>query len=229
MTFSWSLECSACGQVRQPDGLPGVCDACGQPYLVRYRTTPAPETAPPLRERPWTMWRYREWLPLGPDESPVTLGEGATPLLRVARIGARYGFDDLWVKDEGKNPTGSFKARGLAAAVTRAVLAGCERFVVPTAGNAGIALAAYAGRAGVAARVYAPATTPPMILSQIRGFGAELILLEGHIGDCGRAARGYAAESGAMDVSTLREPYRIEGRRRSGWRSPSSSGGACPT
>jgi len=216
VTAHWSLECSACGQGRQPDGLPGVCETCGQPYLVRYPSIPTPEATPPLRERPWTMWRYREWLPLGPEESPVTLGEGATPLLRVARIGERYGFDDLWVKDEGKNPTGSFKARGLAAAVTRAVLAGCKRFVVPTAGNAGIALAAYAGRAGVAARVYAPASTPPTILSQIRSFGAELVVLEGHIGDCGRAAREYAAESGAMDMSTLREPYRIEGKKTLG-------------
>jgi threonine synthase len=214
--FHWSLECSACRQVRQPDGLPGVCDACSQPYLVRYPSTPTPEAAPPLRERPWTMWRYREWLPLGPHETPVTLGEGATPLLRVPRIGERHGFDDLWVKDEGKNPTGSFKARGIAAAVTRAVLAGCTRFVVPTAGNAGVALAAYAGRAGVAARVYAPASTPSTILSQIREFGAELAVIEGHIGDCGRAARAYAAESGATDVSTLREPYRIEGKKTLG-------------
>jgi threonine synthase len=214
--FRWTLECSACGQTREPEGLPGVCEACGRPYLVRLRTTPTPEEQAPLRERPWTMWRYREWLPLEPDESPVTLGEGATPLLRLARLGDRHGFDDLWVKDEGKNPTGSFKARGIAAAVTRAVLAGCKGFVVPTAGNAGVALAAYAGRAGVSARVYAPASTPPTILSQIRGFGADLVVVEGHIGDCGRAARSYAAESGAMDVSTLREPYRIEGKKTLG-------------
>jgi len=120
------------------------------------------------------------------------------------------------VKDEGKNPTGSFKARGLAAAVTRAVRAGARRFVVPTAGNAGIALAAYAGRAGAAARVFAPSSTPPTILSQIRSFGAELVLVAGHIGDCAGAARAYATESGAVDVSTLREPYRIEGKKTLG-------------
>jgi threonine synthase len=162
------------------------------------------------------MWRYRDWLPLETDERPVTLGEGATPLLRVTRVGERYGLRDLWVKDEAKNPTGSFKARGLAAAVTRAVLAGGKRFVAPTAGNAGIALAAYAGRAGAAARVYAPAGTPLTILSQIRSFGADLVLLEGHIGDCGDAARAYAAESGAIDLSTLREPYRLEGKKTLG-------------
>jgi threonine synthase len=216
VSLPWSLECSACGRVRDAGGLPGVCETCGQPYLVRYSTAPPPEAKTKLADRRWTMWRYRDWLPLAAGESPITLGEGATPLLRVERVGERYGFRDLWVKDEGKNPTGSFKARGLAAAVTRAVCAGGVRFVVPTAGNAGIALAAYAGRAGATARVYAPAGTPPTILSQIRSYGAELVLVEGHIGDCGHAARAYAAESGAIDMSTLREPYRLEGKKTLG-------------
>src|SRR6185437_477394 len=109
----------------------------------------------------------------------------------------------LRVKEEGVNPTGSFKARGLAAAVTRAALGGAQRLVVPTAGNGGGALAAYAARAGLAARVYAPGTTPPTILGQIRSFGGDLVLVDGHIGDCGRAARAYATETGALDVSTL--------------------------
>ena len=160
------------------------------------------------------MWRYREWLPLAGAEEGISLGEGGTPLLRVQPLDGECG--ELWVKDEGVNPTGSFKARGLAAAVTRAVFAGAERFVVPTAGNAGVALAAYAARAGVTARVYAPRTTPGTILSQIQAFGAELELLDGHIGDCGKAARAYAAETGAVDVSTLREPYRIEGKKTLG-------------
>jgi threonine synthase len=162
------------------------------------------------------MWRYREWLPLADGDAPVTLGEGGTPLLTVRRIGAQHGLRELRVKEEGANPTGSFKARGLAAAVTRAALAGAQRLVVPTAGNAGVALAAYAARAGLAARVYAPATTPPTILAQIRGFGGDLVLVDGHIGDCGKAARAYAAETGAVDVSTLREPYRIEGKKTLG-------------
>jgi threonine synthase len=162
------------------------------------------------------MWRYREWLPLAAGEHPVTLGEGGTPLLSAPRLGARYGFENLWIKEEGTNPTGSFKARGLAAAVTRAVLGGARHFVVPTAGNAGVALAAYAARAGAQARVYAPASTPETILAQIRAFGGDLVLLEGHIGDCGKAARAFAAETGAVDVSTLREPYRIEGKKTLG-------------
>ena len=215
--MSSALETSnePCGTTRSADGLPGVCD-CGQPYLVRYSCVPPLAVKSQLAGRPWTMWRYREWLPLGDGEAPVTLGEGGTPLLAAARLGARYGFADLWVKEEGVNPTGSFKARGLAAAVTRATLAGARRFVVPTAGNAGVALAAYAARAGVAARVYAPASTPPTILRQIQSFGADLVLLDGHIGDCGKAARAYALESGAVDVSTLREPYRIEGKKSLG-------------
>ena len=216
MTFPWSLECSACGQTRDADGLPGVCERCGQPYLVRYATWPSPQVKGVLRERRRSMWRYREWLPLLPPEEPVSLGEGGTPLLRVDRLAAMHGFARLWVKEEGMNPTGSFKARGLSAAVTRAAAAGATRFVVPTAGNAGIALAAYAARAGVRARVYAPETTPATILAQIRSFGAELLLLDGHIGDCGKAARQFAAESGAVDVSTLREPFRIEGKKTLG-------------
>jgi threonine synthase len=218
---AWTLECSACVPIRTraADGLPGVCEACGAPYLVRYAAAPGPAAKASLRGRPWTMWRYREWLPLSAGESPVTLGEGGTPLLAAPRLGARYGFEELWIKEEGINPTGSFKARGLAAAVTRAVLGGgggARRFVVPTAGNAGVALAAYATRAGVQARVYAPATTPATILAQIRAFGGDLVLLDGHIGDCGKAARAFAAETGAVDVSTLREPYRIEGKKTLG-------------
>ncbi len=215
MSLPWSLQCSACGKARSADGLPTVCE-CGGPYFVRYPAAPGPEAKSLLRERRWTMWRYREWLPLADGEAPATLGEGGTPLLAVPRLAARYGLPGLRVKDEATNPTGSFKARGLAAAVTRAGHAGARAFVVPTAGNAGVALAAYAARAGVPARVYAPASTPPTILSQIRSYGGDLVLLDGHIGDCGAAARAYAAASGAVDVSTLREPYRIEGKKTLG-------------
>jgi len=216
VTLSWTLECSACGHTRGAEGLPGVCEQCGQPYLVRFAAAPGPEAKALLRERAWTMWRYREWLPLAPDDVPVSLGEGGTPLLRLARLGPKYGFERLVVKDESLNPTGSFKARGLAAAVTRGVLAGAKTFVVPTAGNAGVALSAYAARASVRARVYAPRSTPRMILNQVTRYGAELELIDGHIGDCGKAARAFAAEAGAVDVSTLREPYRIEGKKTLG-------------
>ncbi len=174
------------------------------------------------------MWRYRAWLPILEDEDPVSLGEGMTPLLRAPALERELGLERVWVKDESRNPTGSFKARGLSAAVTRAKAAGVTRFTIPTAGNAGVALSAYARRAGTTARVYAPADTPPTILEQISANGAELVLLKGHIGDCGKASRQYAADSGAFDVSTLREPYRIEGKKtlgfelaeQLGWRLP---------
>ena len=215
---TWTLACSACVPVRtrSAEGLPGVCEQCGSPYLVRYANLPSPEAKSLLRRQRWTMWRYDAWLPLADGEHPITLGEGGTPLLGVARLGERHGFTRLWVKEEGKNPTGSFKARGLAAAITRAVHQGAKQFVIPTAGNAGVALAAYAKRAGVQARVYAPATTPAPILAQIRVFGGDLMLVDGHIGDCGIAARLHAANTGAVDVSTLREPYRIEGKKTLG-------------
>jgi len=215
---TWSLECSACVPIRtrNADGLPGVCDVCGSPYLVRYDALPTPEAKSLLRRQRCTMWRYKSWLPLVEGEHPVTLGEGGTPLLTATRLGARHGFEQLWIKDESTNPTGSFKARGLAAAVTRAVRAGAEQFVVPTAGNAGVALAAYATRAGVRARIYAPTNTPAPILAQVRAFGGDLQLVDGHIGDCGIAARLHSANTGALDVSTLREPYRIEGKKTLG-------------
>jgi threonine synthase len=216
MSLPWTLVCSRCGDTRNADGLPGVCPHDGAPYLVKYPALPPAEAKSLLKDRRKNMWRYREWLPLADGEQPVTLGEGCTPLLPLDRLGRQLGFEHLLVKDEGLNPTGSFKARGLAAAVSRAVLAGAKQFVVPTAGNAGVALSAYATRAGVSARVYAPATTPDTILSQIRRFGADLHLIDGHIGDCGKAARAYSAETGAVDVSTLREPYRIEGKKTLG-------------
>lgn len=212
--MDWTLECSNCDTVAGPAGLPTVCPACGKPWLVRYPDRPAPPG--PVRCPGLGMWRFRPFLPLTPAESPVTLGEGDTPLLPVPRLGESLGFADLLVKDEGVNPTGSFKSRGLSAAITRATLAGVTSFTLPTAGNAGVAAAAYGARAGASVRVFAPRTTPAPILAQIRAFGADLELLDGHIGDCGRASRAFAAESGALDLSTLREPYRIEGKKTMG-------------
>jgi threonine synthase len=212
----WILECSNCGNRRGPEGLPTVCDACGLPWLVRYPDRVHTLTDRAELRRRHGMWRFRPFLPLLPGEEPISLGEGDTPLLRAPRTGARLGLSHLWIKDEGINPTGSFKARGLSAAITRAVAAGADRFVLPTAGNAGVAAAAYGARAGVPIRVYAPGTTPRTILSQMLIYGADLVLLDGHIGDCGQAARAYAAETGAVDLSTLREPYRIEGKKTLG-------------
>jgi threonine synthase len=214
-SIDWELHCTACGATDTADGLRTVC-RCGQPWLVRYPHRDWRSLRPADLGPDHGMWRYRAFLPLTPSQAPVTLGEGGTPLLPLPRAGAALGVPRLWLKDEAGNPTGSFKARGLAAAITRATAAGATRFVLPTAGNAGVAASAYAARAGVSARVYAPETTPPTILSQIRWFGGDLHLLPGHIGDCGKAARQYAAETGATDLSTLREPYRIEGKKTLG-------------
>ena len=174
------------------------------------------------------MWRYAPLLPLLDDEDPVSLGEGLTPLIESPPLARAIGVGRLWIKDESGNPTGSFKARGMSAAVTRARALGVEGFVVPTAGNAGAALAAYGAAAGIPVRVYAPETTPSTILDTIRALGAELELVRGHIGDAGKAARACASERGWMDMSTLREPYRVEGKKtlgievaeQLGWRLP---------
>ncbi|MDB4874137.1 MAG: Pyridoxal-5-phosphate-dependent protein beta subunit [Gemmatimonadetes bacterium] len=176
----------------------------------------------------WDMWRYAGVMPLRDGETPVSLGEGLTPMHEVPKLAKEIGIARLWVKDEGLNPTGSFKARGMSAAVTRAKGLNVPGLVVPTAGNAGAALTAYAAAAGIPVRVYAPESTPKPILDTIRTLGADLQLVPGHIGDSGKKAREFAAESGYFDVSTLKEPYRIEGKKtmgielaeQLGWRLP---------
>ncbi len=215
--MDWTLECSACSAASDAEGLRTVCDHCGAPWLVRYaRKAPPSSLKGALASRLGGMWRYREFLPLAANEEPVTLGEGSTPLLPAPRLGARIGLADLWVKDESVNPTGSFKARGLAAAITRAALAGATRFTLPTAGNAGVAAAAYGARAGAKVQVFAPKSTPKPLLDQMTAYGADLVTVDGHIGDCGQLSRAFASENGAMDLSTLREPYRIEGKKTLG-------------
>src|SRR5690349_485991 len=163
------------------------------------------------------MWRYADALPLDARETPVSLGEGFTPLIELPHLATAVGVRRLWVKDEAVNPTASFKARGLSAAVTRARSHGVPGLVVPTAGNAGAALAAYGAAAGVPVRVYAPATTPEPILDTIRAVGADLQLIDGHIGDAGKAATAFASSDGYYNVATLREPYRAEGNKTLGY------------
>ena len=230
MTF-FSLECGACGE--RPEVAPGasVCPACAKPLLVRYALDGM--DGPALIER-WSrrpcdvgMWRFREILPIADGETPVSLGEGATPLLALDDIDGLQGLR-AYVKDEGRNPTGSFKDRGLSAALTRAVFGGASSFVIPSAGNAGVSLAAYASRAGKRARVYLPADTPEMVVRRTRAAGGEVRSVDGLITDCGARAREYAARTEALDLSTLREPYRIEGKKTMmleivqalGWRAP---------
>jgi threonine synthase len=210
---TWRLECSACDQRQPGSGLASVCPKCGQPLLVRY-DGPAPQPSD-LLER-WDMWRYAPLLPVDAQDELVALGEGATPLIDAPTIAAAAGVRAVWIKEEGLNPTGSFKARGMSAAVTRALALGVKGLCVPTAGNAGAALAAYGAAARLPVHVFAPRETPAPILATIRAFGAELALVDGHIGDAGKRARAFAAESGFFDMSTLREPYRIEGKKTMG-------------
>jgi threonine synthase len=212
--MTWSLRCSAC-TYSQPDGsrLASLCPDCGQPLAVRY-AAPVPRSA--VTTDP-SLWRYAAALPLAKGEHAVTLGEGMTPLIELPHLATEIGVRRLWVKDEGQNPTASFKARGLMMAVTRAKALGLPGVCVPTAGNAGIALAAYAAAARMKCRIFAPETTPPPILGSIRAFGAELILLPGHIGDSGKATMAFAKESGFFNVATVREPYRVEGMKTMGY------------
>jgi len=212
LNATWTLSCSAC---QTPAALAGasVCAACGQPLFARYAGSAA---TPGLAER-WDAWRYRALLPVLDGEAPVSLGEGLTPLLDAPALAAAVGVRRVWIKDEGQNPTASFKARGMSAAVTRARAAGVAGLVVPTAGNAGAALAAYGAAAGLPVRVFAPRTTPRPILDTIEAMGATLVRIDGHIGDAGKLAMAYAAEHGFFNVSTLREPYRVEGMKTMGF------------
>ena len=211
-TASWKLACSAC-ETPAPIAGASLCSACGQPLFARY--APVPSTTP-LAPR-WDAWRYSPFMPLLAGEAPVSLGEGLTPLIESPRLAAQMGVRRLWIKDEGQNPTASFKARGMSAAVTRAKSSGVPGIVVPTAGNAGAALAAYGAAAGLEVRVFAPRTTPRPILDTIEAMGATLVRIDGHIGDAGKLALAYAAESGFFNVSTLREPYRVEGMKTMGF------------
>ena len=166
-----------------------------------------------LRDRPPTLWRYREVLPAAAGGAPVSLGEGFTPLLHAARLGAELGMDWLYVKDESANPTNSFKARGLSVAVTRARDLGARTLSVPSAGNAGNALAAYAAQAGLAARVFMPRDVKEPFIRECELYGADVTLVDGLITDAGRLAATQATAAGWYDVSTLKEPYRVEGKK----------------
>ena len=207
---TWTLRCSSCGHQELQDAGVGLCPQCGQPFLVHF-TSPPPARGQILAR--WDLWRYAAALPITEEETPVCLGEGVTPLLEAPELARIAGVRRLWVKDEGVNPTASFKARGLTAAVTRAKARGVPGLVVPTAGNAGAALAAYGAAAGIPVRVYAPATTPRPILDTIRAMGVELMTVDGHIGDAGKLSAEFAKQSGFFNVATLREPYRVEGNK----------------
>jgi threonine synthase len=209
------LECSRCHKTYPHEKLQNLCE-CGGPLLARYDLKAAARTLTreALRSRPATMWRFAEVLPA---RHPVSLGEGMTPLVHAQRLGKRLRLDALYVKDEGLNPTGSFKARGLSAAVSRANELGAKILAIPTAGNAGGALAAYAAQAGIPCVIVMPADTPSANVIECEVFGAEVRKLDGLISDCGRYVAEHKEKEGWFEISTLKEPYRIEGKKSMGY------------
>ena len=222
------LECSRCRASHPADRLQNLC-VCGGPLLARYDLGHARRTFTPenLKGRQHNLWRYSEVLPGVPAER-LTLGEGGTPLLRLERLGRELGCTSLWLKDESFNPTGSFKARGLAVAVARAKALGARKLAIPTAGNAGGALAAYASAAGLEAFIFMPKDAPRANLLECQLPGAQVTLVDGHIGDCARQIAERKEKEGWFDVSTLKEPYRIEGKKTLGYELFEQFGGHLP-
>ncbi|HEX8772532.1 MAG TPA: threonine synthase [Pyrinomonadaceae bacterium] len=214
------LECAACGLSHEARQLQNLCGKCAKPLLVHYDLERAGHslTKESLAGRRADLWRYREVLPVEREENRVSLGEGWTPLLRAERLAARLGFgQELFIKDESLNPTQSFKARGMTTAVSMAKELGARRLAVPSAGNAAGALAAYAARAGLEAHIFMPKDTPRANIIECRQTGAHVQLIDGLITDCGAEVARRKDAEGWFDVSTLKEPYRVEGKKTLGY------------
>jgi threonine synthase len=199
--------------------LHNLCRECGKPLLVRYDLERAAQTLTKesLPARRADLWRYREVLPVENDENIVSFGEGWTPLLHAPRLGERAGIKELYIKDESQNPTQSFKARGMAAAVSMAKELGAGKLAVPSAGNAAGALAAYAARAGLECFIFMPRDTPHANVVECEQTGAHVTLMDGLITDCGAEVGRRKEAEGWFDVSTLKEPYRVEGKKTLGY------------
>jgi threonine synthase len=213
------LECALCGVRHEAQRLLNLCKECGKPLLVRYDLNKAKQslTRESLPGRSADLWRYREVLPVVDDANIVSFGEGWTPLLHAARLGQTVGVPELYIKDEGQNPTQSFKARGMAAAVSMAKELGAKKLAVPSAGNAAGALAAYAARAGLECFIFMPRDTPRANVVECEQTGAHVTLMDGLITDCGAEVGRRKEAEGWFDVSTLKEPYRVEGKKTLGY------------
>jgi threonine synthase len=213
------LECMACGTRHDAGRLHNLCTQCGKPLYARYDLAAASRTLTKgaLAKRAADMWRYREVMPVEDDANIVSLGEGWTPLLRAERLGTDVGIERLLIKDESLNPTQSFKARGMSAAVSMAKELGVRKLAAPSAGNAGGALAAYAARAGLEAHIFVPKDTPRANIVECQRLGAYLTLIDGLITDCGAEVARRKDAEGWFDVSTLKEPYRVEGKKTLGY------------
>ncbi len=218
MTTLTHLECSLCGKTR-PAGQPHNLCECGGPLLVRYDLDKARQSWSRdwIASGPSSMWRYAPVLPVSKPGSIVSLGEGMTPLIRTERLGQLLGGQDVWVKDEGINPTGSFKARGLSCAISMCQEFGIRKVAIPSAGNAASAMAAYAAAAGMEAHIFMPRDVPQSNYIECKAFGAQVTLVDGLISDCGRIVAERKDREGWFDVSTLKEPYRIEGKKTMGY------------
>ena len=218
MSFAQQIVCASCGKCFERSELLNLCP-CGSPLLVRYNLAKAKAVLDKssLAGRIASLWRYRELLPLQQDANQISLGEGYTPLLNAKKIAGEMGLRRLWIKDEGQNPTGSFKDRGLSMAVSRAKELGVKKAAIPSAGNAGGSFAAYAARAGIEAHVFMPRDTPMANQIEVAQYGARLTLVDGLINDCGRIIAEKKTAEGWFDVSTLKEPYRVEGKKTMGY------------
>jgi threonine synthase len=218
--FLTQLECTACGLRHDWTRLQNLCTACGKPLFATYDLVALSKldrlNRSSLTSRKGSLWRWRELLPLPQDAEPISLGEGGTPLLRAKKFGADVDID-LWIKDESLNPTQSFKARGMSVAVSMAKYLGAKKLAAPSAGNAGGALAAYAARAGLEAHIFMPRDTPPANIVECRELGAHVTLIDGLITDCGAEIARRKEKEGWFDLSTLKEPYRIEGKKTLGY------------
>jgi len=209
------LKCSLTGEKFDADRPNRINPKTGKPLLAQYDLDLASRTLTKnsLIERPENMWRYREVLPIRDKKNIISLGEGYTPLLRSEHLGDYLGMKDLWIKDEGVNPTGSFKARGLATAVSRAHELGIKAITMPSAGNAAGAMAAYASKAGIDANVFMPKDVPLANRIECEAYGANVTLIDGLITDCGNASAKAAEKYDFFDISTMKEPYRVEGKK----------------
>lgn len=212
------LECSVCSRKYEAGKIWNLCE-CGGPLLVRYNLDRLRTTWPrdSLQTAPNSMWRYSPALPVEEDSHIVSLGEGMTPLLAATRTGKRIGANRLLIKDEGLNPTGSFKARGLSCAVSMCLELGLTRLAIPSAGNAASALAAYAAAAGIEANIFMPLDVPQSNFIECKSYGARVNLIDGLISDCGRIVGERKQAEGWFEISTLKEPYRIEGKKTMGY------------
>jgi len=214
------LECALCGLRHEARVLQNLCIECGKPLLVRYDLEAAAQTLTPesLKDREASLWRYREVLPVDDWTNVVSFGEGWTPLLNARKLAENLDISiNLLIKDEGQNPTQSFKARGMTAAISMAKEFGLRKVAVPSAGNAAGAMAAYAARAGMEAHIFMPADTPKANVVECRQTGANVTLIDGLITDCGKIVADRKKDEGWFDVSTLKEPYRVEGKKTMGY------------